>query len=108
MNASFFPEAGKPVWAKLGRAMWLGIICGALLGAAFGSIPGALVLAILGGAVGRAVSLRGADAATSNSAGPEESKSELQVLQEQMRQANRRIDLLEMQLRHGRLGKQQA
>jgi uncharacterized membrane protein len=79
--------------------MWLGIICGALLGAAFGSIPGALVLAILGGAVGRAVSLRGADAATSNSAGPEESKSELQVLQEQMRQANRRIDLLEMQLR---------
>ncbi len=56
-------------------------------------------MAIIGGAVGRAVSQSLAKDAAGDSARPAKAKSELEVLQEQMRRANRRIDLLEMQLR---------
>ena len=93
------PLSGNDAWTKLRRAMWIGIILGLLAGAASGSIPAALTLAVAGGAIGWMVSKQSASAAAGDSAGPAESQSALQVLQEQMREATRRIDLLEMQLR---------
>ncbi len=78
--------------------MWVGIVLGILIGAASGSLPAVAIMAIVGGAVGRAVSRSLAKEAAGDSAKPEESKRELEALREQVRQANRRIDQLEMRL----------
>jgi uncharacterized membrane protein len=78
--------------------MWVGIILGLLLGAATGSPWGALVMAVAGGVIGRAVTVSQAKDAAGDSAAPEE-KLGLEALREQVRLANRRIDLLEMRLR---------
>ncbi len=78
--------------------MWIGIVLGLLAGAASGSALGAAVLAVIGGAVGRAVSQSLAQEA-GDSVKPAHAGSELEALREQVRQANQRIDLLEMRLR---------
>ncbi len=79
--------------------MWVGIVLGLLIGAASGSLPAALIMAIIGGAVGRVASQSLAKEAAGDSAKPADAESGLEALQEQVRQANRRIDQLEIRLR---------
>lgn len=92
--------------------MWLGVLIGLVAGAAFGSLSAALTFAVIGGAVGALMS-REMDAASRRATGadgvppddlprddlPSDLRSALRALQEQMRLANRRIDLLETRLR---------
>ena len=61
------PLSGNDAWTKLRRAMWIGIILGLLAGAASGSIPAALTLAVAGGAIGWMVSRQSASAAAGDS-----------------------------------------
>jgi uncharacterized membrane protein len=78
--------------------MWVGIVLGLLIGAATGSPWGALILAVAGGVIGRAVTVSQAKDASGDSAAPEGEQLGLEALREQVRLANRRIDLLEMRL----------
>ncbi|PKO29758.1 MAG: DUF2339 domain-containing protein [Betaproteobacteria bacterium HGW-Betaproteobacteria-7] len=83
--------------------MWLGIIFGLVLGGLFGSFGGALVFAAIGGVVGAIMSSKNAptddvptgDAAEDHLPAIVELQTELRSVQQQMRQANLRISLLE-------------
>jgi uncharacterized membrane protein len=84
--------------------MWLGIVIGLLLGIATNSPTGALLLGAVGGVIGatlsRALRMAGDDATPSKDAPLVERDllRELDVLREQLRHADRRIDLLEKHL----------
>src|SRR6185369_12769913 len=82
--------------AKRGYAMWLGIIIGLLLGAAFDSFAAAMVLAAIGGVVGAIVARRRALAEDASQ--PVELQHDVLELQLQMQQAMQRIGQLEKRL----------
>lgn len=74
--------------------MWLGIIIGLLLGAAFESIQGALALAVIGGVIGAIVKSKD----KSPAAKPPDVQRQLHDLQEQLSGALKRINQLEHRL----------
>lgn len=76
--------------------MWLGIIIGLLLGAAFDSFAAAVLLAAIGGVAGAIVARRQALADAGNR--PVELQHDVLELQLQMQQAMQRIDQLEKRL----------
>src|SRR6185369_14162648 len=82
--------------AKRGHAMWLGIIIGLVLGAAFDSFAAAMVLAAIGGVVGAIVARRRALAEDASQ--PVELQHDVLELQLQMQQAMQRIGQLEKRL----------
>ncbi len=90
--------------------MWLGIIVGLLLGAAFGSFPAALLFAALGGVVGHFIFRDSSDAGRSNSTrvksasaspGSDSLENQVKILKEQVRSMGQRLSALEQQLQSG-------
>lgn len=77
--------------------MWLGIIIGLALGAAFGNFAGAMVLAAIGGIIGASVSRKNGHADSGSVA----VQARIDDLQERLSEAVQRIEQLERRLKAG-------
>lgn len=81
--------------------MWLGIVIGLLLGAAFESFHAAMVMAIIGAAAGAI--LAGRKKPVPDEAGLNELRTQINSMFVQIRQTNQRLAALEKQVAEGRL-----